>query len=238
MNYSEIIRNELDKYQKNEIIFASKLYKETIYSKNVSETSFYKLLERMHKNNEIEKLSKGIYYFPKVSKYGVIPISEEEIISKFTKNNEGMVVGYNLYNKLNLTTQISKKCTIYSSKIDNEIKNIRNVEIKQVKTKFSKEYINIIELLEVLQNFYEIQDINYIEFYNYAQKCASEYNDVVTKKVLKEISYKKSTISSLFNILNYFNIENSLKEYLSSLSKYNHIVMEDIYELARTQERL
>ena len=80
MNYSEIVRNELDKYRKNEIIFASKLYKEKLYSKNVSETSFYKLLERMYKNKEIEKLSKGIYYFPKTTKFGVVPISEEEII--------------------------------------------------------------------------------------------------------------------------------------------------------------
>ena len=135
MNYIEIVRNELDKYRKNEIIFASKLYKEKLYSKNVSETSFYKLLERMYKNKEIEKLSKGIYYFPKTTKFGVVPISDEEIISIFIKNNEGMVVGYNLYNKLNLTTQISKKITIYSSNVENEIKNIRNIEVKNVNTK-------------------------------------------------------------------------------------------------------
>lgn len=237
MNNSEIIRDELNKFHKNEIIFASKLYRENLYDKNVSETSFYKMLERMHKNNEIEKLSKGIYYFPKKTKFGNIPMSDEEIISTFTKKNEGMVVGYNLYNKLNLTTQVSKKITIYSSKVEGEVKNIRNIEIKNVKTKYSKEYIKIIEMLEVLQNFYEIQDLNYKEFYNYAKKCANEYNEDNTNKVLKEINYKKSTISSLNNILNYFNIKNDLNKYLSSLSKYNQIYMEEIYELTRAQER-
>ena len=114
MNYSKIIRDELNKFYKNELLFASDLYKEKLYNKNVSETSYYKLLERMYENKEIEKLSKGIYYFPKTSKYGVIPISDNEIISEFTKKNKGMVVGYYLYNKLNLTTQISKKHIIYT----------------------------------------------------------------------------------------------------------------------------
>lgn len=237
MNYSEIIRNELNKYHKNEIIFASKLYKEKLYSKNVSETSFYKLLERMHKNKELEKLSKGIYYFPKETKFGAIPIPDEEIISTFTKNNEGMVVGYSLYNKLNLTTQISKKITIYSSNVNNEIKNIRNIEIKNVNTNYSKGYIKIIEMLEVLQNFYEIQDLNYNAFYNYVEDFSKYYNEDITNDVLKNVNYKKSTISSLNNILNFFKIENNLNQYLSSLSKYKHISMEEIYELARTQER-
>lgn len=237
MNYSEIIRNELNKYHKNEIIFASKLYKEKLYSKNVSETSFYKLLERMHKNKKLEKLSKGIYYFPKETKFGVIPISDEEIISLFTKNNEGMVVGYSLYNKLNLTTQISKKITIYSSNVNNEIKNIRNIEIKNVNTNYSKGYIKIIEMLEVLQNFYEIQDLNYNAFYNYVEDFSKYYNEDITNDILKNVNYKKSTISSLNNILNFFKIENNLNQYLSSLSKYKHILMEEIYELARTQER-
>ena len=237
MNYSEIVRNELDKYYKNEIIFASKLYKEKLYNKNISETSFYKLLERMHKNKEIEKLSKGIYYFPKITKFGVIPISDEEIISIFTKNNEGMVVGYNLYNRLNLTTQVSKKIIVYSSCVENEVKNIRNIEIKNINVKFSKEYIKIIEMLEVLQNFYEIQDINYNVFYNYAKEFCATYNNKIANNILKNINYKKSTISSLNNILNYFEVENNLNQYLSSLSKYKHILMEEIYELARTQER-
>jgi len=237
MNYSEIVRNELNKFHKNEIIFASKLYKEKLYNKNVTETSFYKILERMYKNKEIEKLSKGIYYFPRITKFGVVPISDEEIISIFTKNNEGMIVGYNLYNKLNLTTQISKKIIIYSSNVDNDIKNIRNIEIKNVNIKYSKEYIKIIEMLEVLQNFYKIEDLNYNAFYNYVKKFSNTYNEKFTDIVLENMNYKKSTISFLKNILNYFEVENNLNQYLSSLSNYKHILMEEIYELTRTQER-
>ena len=147
-----------------------------------------------------------------------------------------LIVGYKLYNKLKLTTQISKNYKIYSSNVTNTQKKIRNIEIKNIQINFSKEYIRIIEMLEVLQNYYEIQDLNYFEFYNYAKKFSFTYNEKATKIILEKIPYKKSTISFLYNILKYFKIENSLNSYLSTLSKYNHMSMEDVYELARTQK--
>ena len=236
MNYCEIIKKELNKHKINELIFASKLYKDVLLNQNVSEHSFYKALERMYKNNEIEKLSKGIYYFPKNSKYGRVPPSDEEIIDTFTKSNKGMVVGYGLYNKLNLTTQVSKKTVIYSSKINGDTKNIKNIEIKNVQIKFSKEYIEIIEMLEVLQNYYKIQDLDNKAFYNYAEEFSKRYNEKLTYHIIEKMNYKKSKISFLNNILDYFFIENHLDKYLSSLSKYNHRSMEEIYELARAQK--
>lgn len=234
---SAIIRKELSKYRENEIIFASTLYKEKLYKQNVSESSFYKLLERMYKAKQLEKISKGIYYFPKKGKYGFVPISNEEIISFFTNNKEGMVVGYNLYNKLNLTTQISKNYIVYSSKAKNEIKRIRNVEIRNINMKYSEEYIRIIELLEVLQNFHKIQDINFKIFYKYVKSFANTYDEKKVNIVLEKIKYKKSTISFLSEVLNHFEVENNLDSYLSKLSKYNHMHMEDIYELTQSQER-
>ena len=64
MNCCNIIKRELNMYQENEIIFASKFYKERLQQISISETAFYKSLERMHKNKIIYKLGKGIYYFP------------------------------------------------------------------------------------------------------------------------------------------------------------------------------
>lgn len=233
MNYCNIIKEELNRYSENEMIFASKLYKEKLYKKNVTETSFYKVLERMCLSNELSKLSKGVYYYPKKSKFGIIPISDEEIISSYIEKNNGMIIGYLLFNKLNLTTQVSKKITLYSTNVEGETKNIRNIEIKNISLKINDEYKKIIEMLEVLQSFNEIQDINYNAFYEYARNFSKEYNEDILKKVLVEKKYKKSTISFLRNILNYFEIRNELDKYLSSLSKYNHIDMEKVYESSR-----
>lgn len=233
MNYCNIIKEELNRYSENEMIFASKLYKEKLYKKNVTETSFYKVLERMCLSNELSKLSKGVYYYPKKSKFGITPISDEEIISRYIEKNNGMIIGYHLFNKLNLTTQVSKKITLYSTNVESETKNIRNIEIKNISLKINDEYKKIIEMLEVLQSFNKIQDLNYNAFYEYARNFSKEYNEDILKKVLVEKKYKKSTISFLRNILNYFEIRNELDKYLSSLSKYNHIDMEEVYESSR-----
>ena len=144
-----------------------------------------------------------------------------------------MIIGYHLFNKLNLTTQVSKKITLYSTNVESETKNIRNIEIKNISLKINDEYKKIIEMLEVLQSFNKIQDLNYNAFYEYARNFSKEYNEDILKKVLVEKKYKKSTISFLRNILNYFEIRNELDKYLSSLSKYNHIDMEEVYESSR-----
>ncbi|MBQ1658480.1 MAG: hypothetical protein II059_01385, partial [Clostridia bacterium] len=46
----------------NTLIFASKLYREK-FSKEISETAFAQILSRLYRNKEIERLSKGVYYY-------------------------------------------------------------------------------------------------------------------------------------------------------------------------------
>ena len=102
MKSSAVIKTALSNYKENELIHASKLYRKELVNQ-ISEAAFYKTLERMCKSGELVKIAKGTYHLPKVSKYGIVPPSEKEIVSAFTKNGTGTVVGYALYNSLNLT---------------------------------------------------------------------------------------------------------------------------------------
>ena len=121
-------------------------------------------------------IAKGVYHLPKKSKYGIVPPSDQEIVSTFVKNGKGMVVGYSLYNALNLTTQISKSIQIMSSTLESYTKTIRNVIVHQVPIEFSKEIQNMIKGLEVLQNFYEIQDLNYKAFIEFKRVPSLDIN--------------------------------------------------------------
>lgn len=232
MKSNPVVRNALAEFKPNELIIASKLYKEKLYKK-ISEAAYYKTLQRMCEAGELVKIAKGTYYLPKVSKYGVVPPSEKEIISAFTENETGTVVGYSLYNSLNLTTQISKTVTVMSSALEGFKKSIRNVIVHQVPLEFSKEITNMVHGLEVLQNFNEIQDLNYVAFLKYTKKLASFFNQQDFEKIIMIKTYKKSTISFLQEILNYYNVKNNLDKYLSTLSEYKHPKMEEIYEIAR-----
>lgn len=232
MQIKNIIKNSLEGYKENEIIFASNLYK-TQLSNLVSEAAFYKTIERMCKSGELVKIAKGTFYLPKKSKYGIVPISDKEIIYAFTKNNTGTVVGYSLYNSLNLTTQVAKTIEIMSSKPEKIKKTIRNIVVHRIKIDYTENVVKLIHCLEVLQNYNSIQDLNIKSFVMFTKELSDCYNDEIFEKVITTINYKKSTIAFLQEILNYYGIKNNLNTYLSSMSKYKYPKMEEIYEIAR-----
>ena len=232
MQSNNNIKNTLSNFKENELIFASKLYKTALYNQ-VSEAAFYKTLERMCRSGELVKIAKGTYHLPKVSKYGIVPPSEKEIISTFTKNGTGTIVGYSLYNALDLTTQVAKSIEVMSSTLENSTKTIRNVVVHQVQIDYTENVKNMIHSLEVLQNYYNIQDINNLSFRKLTKKIAAWYDEEIFKKVISVISYKKSTIAFLREILNFYDVKNNLNIYLSSLSEYKYPRMEEIYEITR-----
>ena len=232
MKSNPVVKNALTEFKENELIVASKLYREEL-SGLIGEAAYYKTLQRMCESGELVKIAKGTYHLPKVSKYGIVPPSEKEIISAFTEIETGTVDGCSLYNALNLTTQISKTITVMSSALEGLTKSIRNVVVYQVPLEFSQEITSIVHGLEVLQNFSTIQDINYSAFLAYTEQLASSFDAKAFREVISIKNYKKSTISFMREILNYYHVENNLDEYLSTLSKYKHPQMDELFETVR-----
>ena len=105
--------------------------------------------------------------------------------------------------------------------------------VQQVPIKFSQEIQNMIKGLEVLQNFYEIQDLNYKVFIEFTETLAQNYIEELFVREELYKRYKKSTIAFLREILNHYHKENNLDVYLSALSDYKHPKMEELYEIAR-----
>lgn len=227
MKTNELILCSLKEYKTNELIFASKVYREKLSGK-INETTYYKALERLCKNEYLANAAKGVYYIPQKSKYGIIPLSSRDIISAFTKNGKGMVVGYSLYNQLQLTTQVAKNVQILSSNLEGERKTVGNVIIRQFQVEFSPEVEKTIQGLEVLQNYFKIQDLNHKFFLKYTKILAESYNEQVFMQAGLSKYYKKSTIAFLREILNFYNKKNNLEQFLSELSEYKYPRMEEL----------
>ncbi|MDE7439306.1 MAG: hypothetical protein K2N23_02215 [Clostridia bacterium] len=232
MERNNALKKALELMAANELFEASKFYCEQ-FNAIMSEAAFYKALERMVKTNYLIKISKGLYARPEQTKYGLVPPTEEEIVASYIDNCKGIVIGYQLYNALNISTQISKNTKIYCNAIDQMTKNIGNIFIERKEIEFSDEVRNVIEILEVLNNFNTIQELNYNCFVSLCEKFYKQYNEKITKTVLSKIHYPKSTIAFLRNILNHYGIDNTLGENLSVFSTYNYPSMEKIYELAQ-----
>lgn len=232
-SYARYIETVIEKQPVNRIFEARSIYEKSCDM--VPETSYYKTLERMSKYGTLVHLAKGVYYRPQKSRFGIVPIGEDEIIDHYTRNDQGLVVGYRLYNKKGLTTQIGKQVEVLSSAISEQKKNVSNVCIRNAGVNITKEMIPIIETLEILQNYRKIEDMNQTVFAAYMRKFSFRYSDPATIFVLNQRKYKKSTIAFLERFLNYFKVENTLNQFLSSLSSYEIPNMEEFYGSAQTQ---
>lgn len=229
-SYAKYIEATIEQEPENQLLEASALYQKSFGS--VPEMSYYKTLERMSKQGTLVHLTKGLYYRPKKSRFGLIPISENEIVSHYTKNGKGIVIGYRLYNQKGLTTQISKRIEVLSSALSEQKKNINNVCVMNSNIALTQETIPVIETMEILQNYKSIEDVSKSALAAYMKTFISGYSDAAAIFVLKNRKYKKSTIAFLESFLKFFGVENTLNQFLSALSTYTIPGMEEFYESA------
>ena len=226
-----ILIEEINKYKVNELIFINELY-ESKFKNVLSEFAFYKEVERLCTKNLLIKVAKSIYSRPNVTRYGILGPSETDIISKFVDKNRGVVIGYRLYNRLNLTTQVSNNIIVLSNNIKDNTKRINNVFIYKVELKINKKIKSMIEVLNVLENFYSIEDLNLLNFKSFINNEIGEFYEKLFDMIIKErnIVIKKSTIAFYHELLNFFNIENTLDKYLSRLSIYKIPLINELFK--------
>lgn len=199
----------------------------------ISAHAYVKTFSRLNEAGCIYRIAKGMYSKPKRGRFGLRLPGEKELLEHFIGKNQrvGILTGYRLYNKYGLTTQISKKVSVYSSNILQETKLINNIEVKKINLNLDSSTVRLIELLEIIENFNKIEDINYNSFRNYLTKVVIFYSDQALKEVQGKLKYKKSTIASLKNILDHYRIENSLSIYLNETTKYGAISKEVLHEI-------
>ena len=213
-SYAKYIETVIEQEPENKLLEASILYQKSFGT--VPEMTYYKTLERMSKQGSLVHLTKGLYYRPKKSRFGTIPISEKEIIGHYTNNGRGIVI-----------------VEVLSSAVTEQKKNIKNICVTNSGIDLTQETIPVIETMEILQNYKSIEDIRKSALAAYMREFATEYSDTAAVFVLKNRKYKKSTIAFLERFLNYLGVENTLHQFLSALSSYAIPEMEEFYEPAR-----
>lgn len=230
MNSRERIEIYLSNIMVNTVIEANTMY--NLFGSEMTEAAFYKTLERLCKTGLLVHLTKGLYYKPKKSRFGNVPIRESDIVDHYIKEQSGVVVGYRLYNKKGLTTQIGKQTEVFSNHLQGQRKTIQNVVVRNITCDLNSERVAVIETLEILQNYSKIEDINKKALIAYMENFAKVYSDKDAVYVIEHMKYKKSTIAFLEEFLGYMHVSNSLKRFLSSLSVYANPIVEEIYETA------
>lgn len=232
MKNTEQLIQVINNFEINQLINISELYEQQ-FAEVMSASAYAKNIERAVNKGLLSKVAKGVYCRPRNTRYGTVMPSEQEILREYIGENKGIIVGYYLYNEINISTQIAKTIEVFSNAINGCTRTINNIVISRRNLEFTKEVSATIKMFEVLKNFSEIQDLNYKEFISYCSNFAKTYNEEMTTLVIEQMKYSKSTIAFMRHILQTYNVNNNLSRYLSELSTYKYPSMERIYELAQ-----
>ncbi|AFK05710.1 hypothetical protein Emtol_0083 (plasmid) [Emticicia oligotrophica DSM 17448] len=119
-----------------------------------------KALERLVKKGTIKKVSKGVFYKPKMTIMGPLGPDYNAILNDFLYKNKkrvGYITGGVLYNQLNLTTQNYFRTKIATNR------SRKKIEMGWLKTSTVKSYVEITEenyqLLGILDAIKDIKNI-------------------------------------------------------------------------------
>lgn len=76
-------------------------------------------LQQLVKDGSLRKVSPGVYYYPKQSRFGALPPDEEKLVRAFLKDDNFYLASLNAYNSLGVgATQLYNQKLVYNSKRD------------------------------------------------------------------------------------------------------------------------
>jgi len=196
-----------------------------------------KVLENLAKAGRIRRLSKGRYYKTKITEFGELPPDSYQIVKDLLEENGkqiGYITGYQIFNELGLTTQVSAILQIGT------IKDKKNTKRSYYRIKFvkqwntiTKENIPMLQLLDCLRFFKNIPDAMPAENCRRLLYLLSELNDNQKCKIKKlAVKYTPQAIALLGAMLEALNPNEDVEILRKSLN------FQTFYNLSIPQEIL
>ena len=202
---TEIVKDKIENLAYGYVFTASDFPIDVTKQKSVN-----KVLENLTKAGKIRRLSKGRYYKTKTTEFGEIPPDGYQIVKDLLTENEktiGYITGYQVFNELGLTTQISAILQIGTVKDKKSMKRsyYRIKFVKQWNT-ITKENIPLLQLLDCLRFFKNIPDTMPKESCQRLLYLLSELNDNQKHKIKKlALKYTPQAIALLGAMLEMLN---------------------------------
>ena len=110
-------------------------------------------LAKLVENGTLAKISRGLYEFPKMSRFGVLPPQPEKLVKAFLKDDDFLLTSPNDYNSLGLgTTQLYNVQFVYNHKRHGRFELEGQVFDFKMKARFPKKATAEFLLVELVNN--------------------------------------------------------------------------------------
>jgi hypothetical protein len=121
-----------------------------------------KCLNRLAIAGKISRLSKGKYYKPEISTFGVLEPTQYQLVKDLLKKNNkiiGYITGFVAFNELGLTSQVTNVIQIGRNEIRSAIKRgIYKISFIKQKNNITKENITLLRILDSIRYIKLIPD--------------------------------------------------------------------------------
>lgn len=156
-------------------------------------------LDELKRDGTLQKLSQGLYYYPKESVFGKTPPEERELVSSFLKDDRFLLTSPNDYNSLGVgTTQLYNTRTVYNHKRHGRYKLGNKTFDFRVKPHFPKKATEEFLLVDLVNNLATLAEDPSQVLKNVSSKVqamdsikllksVSEYGNVKTKKLFGQL---------------------------------------------------
>lgn len=204
MTYTKQVREYCENH-KGTIIDVSKVKDEEFAE--IPYKTLLKILNRLEEEKIVTSVSKGVYSIGKL-KSG----NEPNVLKQYIGNERGMVVGGILYQGMGLSSYHPLVTEIYTNAMTSEHKNIGRFHLTRVNLEFTDSIVNLIVLLELIRDGYNIKGSNFFTLNATIDDLLSCYSDNLFEKIISEIHYPYAMAHSLHKNLEEKHIPNNCLE--------------------------
>jgi hypothetical protein len=188
-----------------------------------------KALNRMAASGKIAKLSKGKYYKPENSIFGMLEPIPTQVIKDLLEENgkiTGYLTGYSMYNRLGLTTQVSNTIHIGKNQIRPRFKrDYYSIAFVKQKNTITKENIELLQILDSIRYIKKIPDTSMESLCKRFLAILNSIPDLQINTMMRlALKYSPATRALLGAFIDQLNRDLSTNELFKSLNpitKYN-----------------
>lgn len=155
-------------------------------------TSIDRHLAELVGDGTLQKLSQGLFYYPKRSVFGQAPPDEKKLVRTFLKDDDFLLTSPNVYNSLGVgTTQLYNNRVVYNHKRHGKVK-LGNQEFDfRLKHKFPTTATPEFVLVDLVDNLDRLAEDKARVLENVARKV-----NVMDKKALKKAVDKYGNVGT------------------------------------------
>lgn len=199
-----------------------------------------KSLNRLVEKGILHKLSKGKFYKPYKSEYGKLGPDLNEIIKDLLEHNDeviGYLTGFSVFNKYQLTTQLSNTIQIGRNTYKPPIKRgLYTIQFVLQKNIITKDNIKVLQVLDCLKMLKSIPDTTRDNTLSVLGSIIRKYNkanrDILIQLSMKYPSSTRALLGMIFEEEKIMGPLDKIRESLNPISKFN-ILLSDYEKLVK-----